>query len=50
VIAEQLLNSFAYITAAWVIALVSIGAYAASVVVRGRRLSREVPPEQRRWM
>ena len=29
---------------------VIIGGYAVSVVRRGKRLSRQVPPEQRRWM
>jgi hypothetical protein len=40
---------WSYVIAAWVIVLGSIAVYAASVVARGRRLSRQVPPEDRRW-
>lgn len=39
-----------YIVAAWVVTLGAIGAYAAAIVRRGRKLSRDVPPEDRRWM
>lgn len=35
---------------AYVAVLGGLAAYAASVIVRGRRLSRELPPEERRWM
>ena len=38
-----------YVIAAWVIVLGGIGLYAATVIARGRRLSRQVPPEDRRW-
>jgi len=38
-----------YVIAAWTIVLGGLGLYAASIVARGRRLSREVPPEERRW-
>jgi hypothetical protein len=38
-----------YVIAAWVIVLGVIGLYAATVIARGRRLSRQVPPEDRRW-
>jgi hypothetical protein len=40
---------WSYVIAAWVIVLGSIAVYATSVVARGRRLSRQVPPEDRRW-
>ncbi len=39
-----------YIAAAWIITFVVIGGYALSLVIRGRRLSRSVPVEKRRWM
>lgn len=39
-----------YIAAAWVATFVIVGGYALSVVLRGRRLSRIVPAERRRWM
>jgi hypothetical protein len=38
-----------YIAAGWLSALGLVGAYTAWVIVRGRRLSRRVPPEERRW-
>lgn len=39
-----------YVVVAWVAGVAAIGGYAASVVRKGRRLSRQVPPESRRWM
>ena len=39
-----------YLAAGWSLGLVAIGAYALSVVWRGRTLSRQVPVERRRWM
>jgi hypothetical protein len=38
-----------YVAAGWIGAGVVLGGYALAVVRRGRRLSRQVPPEQRRW-
>jgi hypothetical protein len=38
-----------YIAAGWGGAAVLVGAYAAWVLRRGRTLSRQVPPEERRW-
>lgn len=38
-----------YIAAGWLGAAALFGGYAASVLVRGRRLSQRVPPEERRW-
>jgi len=39
-----------YIIAAWAITFGSVAAYAAAVIRRGRRLSKVVPADQRRWM
>lgn len=39
-----------YIAAAWVITLGVVGGYALTLAIRGRRLSRLVPAERRRWM
>jgi heme exporter protein CcmD len=39
-----------YVFAGYVVVFGSIGAYAWHVLRRGRRLSREVPPSERRWM
>lgn len=38
-----------YILAGWGITLVALAGYTTSLVLRGRRLSRQVPPERRRW-
>ena len=38
------------IVGAWLVTFGAVGAYGAAVVLRGRRLSKIVPPEQRRWM
>ena len=38
-----------YIAAGWLATAALIGGYALTVVRRGRKLSRQVPPEERRW-
>jgi hypothetical protein len=38
-----------YILVGWGIVLAALGGYAARLVIRGRQLSRQVPPERRRW-
>jgi hypothetical protein len=43
-------NEWAYVLAGWAIAVVGIGAYALVTVLRGRRLAKQLPPEERRWM
>ena len=42
-------SDMTFIVAGWGVTLTVLGAYAVSLVLRGRRLSREVPPERRRW-
>lgn len=44
-----LTGTWGYVAAAWVIVFAAMAAYALVTVVRGRRLSRRVPPEKRRW-
>jgi O-antigen/teichoic acid export membrane protein len=44
------MSTTAYIAAAWIGTFVAVGVYTLAVVRRGRRLSKTVPPEQRRWM
>lgn len=39
-----------YIALAWVATFASVGIYAVSVIRKGRRLSSDVAPEDRRWM
>ena len=43
------MSQMAYIYLGWGISLAVLGLYTASIVRRGRRLSRSVPPERRRW-
>jgi hypothetical protein len=38
-----------YVGAAWAGAFALVGGYALVVLRRGRKLSRRVPPEERRW-
>jgi heme exporter protein CcmD len=38
-----------YVAAGWGITAALIAGYALSVVRRGRKLSRQVPPAERRW-
>jgi hypothetical protein len=49
VVLAALTGTWPYVAAAWVIVFGAIGAYAVVTVVRGRRLSRRVPTEKRRW-
>jgi hypothetical protein len=46
--AEQ--DTWGYVTATYLLAFVVLVAYAALVIIRGRRVGRQVPPEDRRWM
>ena len=39
-----------YVVAGYVITFLGLGAYAAWILIRGRRLSAKVPEEHRRWM
>jgi hypothetical protein len=43
-------SQWVYVIAGWGISAVAIVGYAAAVIVRGRALSRRVPPDRRRWM
>ncbi|MBS1836278.1 MAG: hypothetical protein JST64_01140 [Actinobacteria bacterium] len=40
----------AYIAAAWIGSFGAVGLYAAALIARGRRLSKVVPQDRRRWM
>ena len=42
-------GTWPYVAAAWIIVLGAFLAYAAVTIIRGRSLSRRVPPERRRW-
>jgi hypothetical protein len=38
-----------YVAAGWLATFGLVGGYALAVIRRGRRLSRQVPPGERRW-
>ena len=38
------------VAAAYLLVFAALIAYAVLVIVRGRRVSRQLPPEDRRWM
>jgi uncharacterized protein (TIGR03382 family) len=38
-----------YVATGWIATLAVLGAYALAVIRRERRLSSQVPPEERRW-
>ncbi|CAB4599236.1 unannotated protein [freshwater metagenome] len=42
-------GTWPYVAASWALVLGGMGAYALVTVVRGRRLSKKVPSEKRRW-
>ena len=44
------MSTTGYIIVSWVATFAIGGGDALSVVLRGRKLSRSVPPERRRWM
>lgn len=44
------MSTTGYIVLSWVATFTIGGGYALSIVLRGRKLSRAVPPERRRWM
>ena len=48
--AYQSPSQWGYVLAGWAIVGGLFAGYAASLLWRGRRLARQVPPEERRWM
>jgi hypothetical protein len=43
-------NEWSYVLAGWAIAIGGVVAYAVVTLLRGRRIARQLPPEERRWM
>jgi heme exporter protein CcmD len=43
-------NDWGYVVAGWGITAVVLVGYALWIILRGRALSKQVPPEDRRWM
>ena len=44
------MSTTGYIITSWVATFGVLIAYAVGILRRGRKLSRQVPPERRRWM
>ncbi len=42
-------GSWPYVIAAWIIVIGAFLTYAVVTILRGRSLSKQVPPERRRW-
>ena len=38
-----------YVLGGYLVSALAVGAYAARLLLRGRQLSKRVPPEERRW-
>ena len=43
-------NSWGYVIATYLVAILLLVGYAISVIWRGRRVGAKLPPEERRWM
>ncbi|HEX2576516.1 MAG TPA: heme exporter protein CcmD [Aquihabitans sp.] len=43
-------DEWAYVAGAYGLVIAVLVAYAAWTIVRGRRIGRRLPPEERRWM
>lgn len=44
------MSAWGYVWLGWAITLVMVVTYVVVVLQRGRRLSRQVPPEEQRWL
>jgi len=44
------MSDWGYVTVGYVVVFAVLAAYALRVLLRGRALSKRVPPEDRRWM
>ena len=49
VVFAEATGTWPYVAAAWAVVFGGMGAYALVTVLRGRRLSKKVAPEKRRW-
>ena len=47
---SEVSNQWPFIIGSWLVTVLVLGGYAVVTLRRGKRLSRQVPPESRRWM
>ncbi len=50
VVLAALSGGWNYVTGAYLVTILALVTYAVWVIVRGRRVGRQLPPEDRRWM
>jgi hypothetical protein len=50
VLATEPANQWGYVAFAYVVVVGALVGYAALTILRGRRVGRQLPPEDRRWM
>ena len=50
VVTDQTENYWNFVGAGYGVAAVAIAGYVVHLIRRGRKLSRQVPPEERRWL
>lgn len=43
-------NGWPYVAGAWLVTVAAVGGYTVTLLRRARRLSRQVAPQDRRWM
>jgi hypothetical protein len=43
-------DGWTYVTVGYALCIIGIVAYTVSLMIRGRRLARRVPPDEQRWM
>jgi len=44
-----MIDNWGFVAAAWAVVFGGLGGYAIRTIMRGRSLTRQVPPEKRRW-
>lgn len=49
-LATEPANQWGYVTFAYVVVVGLLVGYAALTILRGRRVGRQLPPDERRWM
>lgn len=50
IVASAIPNEWAYVAGAYGVTIGSLGLLAVWTIIRGRRVGRQLPPDERRWM
>ena len=43
-------EQWSYVIAGWVLLIIGFAIYVTRLLLRGRKLARQLPPDERRWM